>query len=96
MKNYSLLLLFSLLVFTSCGEYQKILKSTDPEVKYTAAVAYFDKGDFMRASTLFDEIATYFKGTERSETILNYVAKSYLGQKDYFTASEYFKTYVKT
>jgi outer membrane protein assembly factor BamD len=45
---------------------------------------------------LFDEISTYFKGTERSETILNYLSKSYLGQKDYFTASEYYKTYVKT
>jgi outer membrane protein assembly factor BamD len=72
------------------------LKSTDPELKYTKAVEYFEKGDFMRATTLFDEISTYFKGTERSETILNYLSKSYLGQKDYFTASEYYKTYVKT
>ncbi|MBE2216803.1 MAG: outer membrane protein assembly factor BamD, partial [Ignavibacteria bacterium] len=57
---------------------------------------YFEKNDFMRASTLFDEISRYFRGTERSETILNYLAKSYMGQKDYFTASEYYKTYVKT
>jgi outer membrane protein assembly factor BamD len=96
MKRYSLILVLSIVLFASCGDYQKLLKSTDPELKYTKAVEYFEKGDFMRATTLFDEISTYFKGTERSETILNYLSKSYLGQKDYFTASEYYKTYVKT
>ncbi|MCE5330835.1 MAG: outer membrane protein assembly factor BamD [Bacteroidales bacterium] len=96
MKKYSFLLFVSLFIFASCGEYQKLLKSNDPELKYTKAVEYFDKGDFMRASTLFDEISAYYKGTERSETILNYIAKSYMGQKDYFSASEYYKTYIKT
>ncbi|MFZ4581256.1 MAG: outer membrane protein assembly factor BamD [Paludibacter sp.] len=96
MKRYSFILVLSIVLFASCGDYQKLLKSTDPELKYTKAVEYFEKGDFMRATTLFDEISTYFKGTERSETILNYLSKSYLGQKDYFTASEYYKTYVKT
>jgi outer membrane protein assembly factor BamD len=91
MKRYSLILVLSIVLFASCGDYQKLLKSTDPELKYTKAVEYFEKGDFMRATTLFDEISTYFKGTERSETILNYLSKSYLGQKDYFTASEYYK-----
>ncbi len=96
MKIHSIIFAFLLVLFTSCGEYQKLLKSTDPELKYTKAVEYLEKKDYMRATTLFDEIATYYKGTDRSETILNYMAKAYLGQKDYFTAGEYFKTYVKT
>jgi outer membrane protein assembly factor BamD len=95
MKKY---LAIILVVFAaiSCSEYQNILKSTDPELKYNKAVEYFEKNDFMRASTLFDEVSRYFRGTERSEQILNYLAKSYMGQKDYFTASEYYRTYVKT
>ncbi|MDD4969274.1 MAG: outer membrane protein assembly factor BamD [Paludibacter sp.] len=96
MKKTSYLLLVVVLTLFSCGEYQKLLKSDDAELKYTKAVEYFNKGDFMRASTLFDAIATYYKGTDRSETVLNYMAKSYMGQKDYFSASEYYKTYVKT
>ncbi len=96
MKKYPFILLILVLFLNSCGEYQKILKSTDPELKYTKAVEYFEKGDFMRASTLFDEISVYFKGTERSEVVLNYLAKSYMGQKDYFSASEFYRTYVKT
>ncbi|HRZ98232.1 MAG TPA: outer membrane protein assembly factor BamD [Paludibacter sp.] len=96
MKKYPFIVFILVLFLNSCGEYQKILKSTDPELKYTKAVEYFEKGDFMRASTLFDEVSIYFKGTERSESVLNYMAKSYMGQKDYFSASEYYKTYVKT
>jgi len=96
MKKYPLFLLTVVLLLVSCGDYQKLLKSDDAELKYTKAVEYFDKGDFMRATTLFDAVATYYKGTERSEIVLNYIARSYMGQKDYFTASEYYKTYVKT
>ena len=96
MKKISFLFIISVVFLSACGEYQKLLKSTDPELKYTKAIEYFEKGDFMRASTLFDEIAIYYKGTERSEEVLNYIAKSYMGQKDYFSASEYYKTYVKT
>jgi outer membrane protein assembly factor BamD len=95
MKKYLAIFIITL-ASVSCSEYQNILKSTDPELKYTKAVEYFEKNDFMRASTLFDEISRYYRGTERSEIILNYLAKSYMGQKDYFTASEYYKTYVKT
>jgi outer membrane protein assembly factor BamD len=96
MKKYPLFLLTVVLLLVSCGDYQKLLKSDDAELKYTKAVEYFDKGDFMRATTLFNDVATYFKGTERSEIVLNYLARSYMGQKDYLTASEYYKTYVKT
>ena len=96
MKKTSFFLLLLVVTFSSCSNYQKLLKSDDAELKYTKAVEYFNKGDFMRASTLFDAIATYYKGTDRSETVLNYMAKSYMGQKDYYSASEYYKTYVKT
>ena len=96
MKSFHLVLLVVILSLVSCSEYQKLLKSDDADLKYTKAVAYFDKGDFMRASTLFDAVANYYKGTDRSETVLNYLAKSYIGQKDYTTASDYYKTYVKT
>lgn len=96
MKKTSFFLLSVVLTLFSCSNYQKLLKSDDAELKYNKAVEYFDKGDFMRASTLFDAIATYYKGSDRSETVLNYMARSYMGQKDYYSASEYYKTYVKT
>lgn len=95
MKKYPILFALILALF-SCSEYQKLLKSNDAELKYTKAVDYFDKGDYMRAQTLFDEVTSYYRGTERSETLLNYIARSYMGQKDYYSASEYYKVYVRT
>ena len=67
----------------ACSDYQKLLKSSDADLKYEKAIEYFDKGDYMRAQTLFDEVTTYYRGTERSETLLNYIARYYMGQKDY-------------
>jgi outer membrane protein assembly factor BamD len=96
MKKNFFLILVIVSTLISCSDYQKLLKSDDVELKYNKAVEYFNKGEFVRATTLFDAIAVYYKGTERSETVLVYIAKSYLGEKDYYTASEYFKTYVKT
>jgi outer membrane protein assembly factor BamD len=96
MKANSFLAIILISTLFSCSDYQKLLKSDDAELKYTKAVEYFDKGDFMRASTLFDEVSTYYKGTDRAESVLNYLAKSYMGQKDYYSASEYYKTYIKT
>ena len=63
MKKYLAITILSLILI-SCSDYQKILKSTDPELKYSKAVEYFEKKDFMRASTLFDEISMYFLVTE--------------------------------
>jgi len=95
MKKYCILFAL-ILTLLSCSEYQKLLKSDDAELKYTKAIEYFDKGDYMRAQTLFDEVTRYYRGTERAETLLNYIASSYMGQKDYYSASEYYKTYVRT
>ncbi len=75
---------------SSCGEYQKVLKSTDPEYKYTRAKEYLQAEKFMKASTLLDELVPAFKGTERHEEAIYLLAKSYFGQKDYLLAGHYF------
>ncbi len=95
MVKKGLFILLIVLFATSCGEYQKLLKSPDPDVKYNAAVAYFEKRDFVRAQTLFDDVATYYKGTERSQDVLNYLARCYVGQEDYTSAIEYYNAYLR-
>ncbi len=79
----------------SCGEYQKLLKSTDPELKYQKGIEYFNKRDFVRAQTLFDDVSSYYKGTERSQDVLNYLARCYFGQEDYSTAADYYMAYLR-
>jgi outer membrane protein assembly factor BamD len=89
-----IVLLISLLV--SCSEFQKTLKSTDYNLKYDKAIAYYKEKDFYRAQSLFDELINIYKGTGKSEEILFYYAYCYYGQKDYSTASHYFKNYELT
>ena len=37
---------FLILFMTSCGPYQKALKSEDAKLKYDLAEAYYDQGDY--------------------------------------------------
>ena len=69
-----------MVLLTSCGEYQQLLKSRDPEEKYQAALRYFNEKQYVKAQTLLDDVSSYYKGTERSEDILAYLARSYMGQ----------------
>ncbi|VBB44887.1 Outer membrane assembly lipoprotein YfiO [uncultured Paludibacter sp.] len=96
MKKYLFLVAAVSFLFVSCTQYQKIIKSTDNELKYDKAVEYFHAKKYAKAIGLFDDITPAFRGTDRSELILNYLGQSYLGQKDYFSASEYYKTYIKS
>jgi hypothetical protein len=38
-----------MVVLTSCGEYQRLLKSRDPEEKYQAALNYFNDKQYVKA-----------------------------------------------
>lgn len=95
MKRNGLILILILMLATSCSEYQQLLKSTDPELKYNKAVEYFDKKDYVRAQTLFEDISTYYKGTERSEDVLNYLARCFVGQNLYESATDYYSAYIR-
>ena len=92
-KNTLILLLFSAFLLSSCGEYNKLLKSTDYEYKYEAAKSYFAKGQYGRAATLLNELITILKGTDKAEESLYMLGMSYYNQKDYQTAAQTFIQY---
>jgi len=89
-------LLFLGLLFSSCGEYNKILKSTDYELKYSYAKKYYNSKKWVKAATLLEEVVQVLKGTSSAEESLYMLAQSYYNQKDYQTASAYFNTYYTT
>lgn len=93
MKKVILLSWVLILIFSSCGEYNKLLKSTDYEYKYEAAKTYFAKGQYSRAATLLNELITILKGTDKAEESLYMLGMSYYNQKDYQTAAQTFIQY---
>ena len=80
---------------SACGEYQQILKSKDPDLKYQKALFFFEDKQYVKAQTLLDEVTSYYRGTDRSQDVLIYLSRSYMGQKDYTTAAEYFQAYIR-
>ncbi|MCK4746635.1 MAG: outer membrane protein assembly factor BamD [Bacteroidales bacterium] len=77
-------------VLSGCGEYEKLLKSRDYQKKYDTGVAYYEEGEYVRAGTLFDQVANIYRGTTKADTVKYYQAKSYYGQRDYMMAGHYF------
>jgi len=75
---------------TGCGEYEKLLKSRDYQLKYDKALTYYEDGDYVKAATLFDQVVTIYRGTIKADTVKYYQAKSYYGQRDYIMAGHYF------
>ncbi len=96
MKKYIAIALLSAGMFSSCGEYNKVLKSTDYEYKYEVAKTYFAKGQYSKAATLLEELINIMKGTRFGEESLYMLAMSYFNQGDYVTSSHYFNTYYTT
>lgn len=83
-------------VFSSCNEYNKILKSTDRDLKYTYAKKYFEEGKYSRSITLLEELVTFMKGTAQAEESLYLLAQSHYNSRDYYSATEVFSTYYNT
>ena len=96
MKKYIIIAIVSGSVLTSCGEYNKVLKSTDYEYKYEAAKSYFGKGQNTKAAAILEELITILKGTDKAEESLYMLGMTYYNQGDFITASHYFSTYYNT
>ena len=95
MKARSYIFFSLLIALTACSEYQKVLKSKDVDYKYDMALQYFNDKEYVKAQTLLDDVAAYYKGTERSQDVTIYLARSYMGQKDYSSAADYFQAYIR-
>ena len=96
MKKYIVIALLSGVFFSSCGEYNKVLKSTDYINKYEAAKSYFGQGQYMKASTILEELIAILKGSDNAEESLYMLAMCYYNQGDYVSASHYFTNYYNT
>ena len=96
-KTTKLVLLFALAIFFgSCGEYNKILKSTDRDLKYTYAKKYFEEKKYGRSIALLEELVSYLKGTAQAEESLYLLGQSYYNSKDYMSSTQIFSTYYNT
>ena len=90
-KIYFILLIFALVGCQS--EYQKLLTGSDYEEQYTTAVSYYEKGDYLKAYTLFENILPAYRLTEKAEKINYYIANCYFKENDFLMSAYYFERF---
>ncbi len=94
-KTAYFLILFAVIQLFGCSKYQRTLKGSDNERKYEMAMVYYEKGDYLRALQLFDQLLPIVRGTDKSEKLYYAYAYCYYYQEDYILASYYFKQFVR-
>ncbi|MBP1667106.1 MAG: rane protein [Bacteroidetes bacterium] len=94
MRFRSYIILIILILVSSCGEYEKLLKSTDYDLKKTKAKEYYENGQYVKATEVLAQVLPRFRATEEAEDLNWMNAKSFYGMKDYLSASTYFKSYM--
>lgn len=84
------------MLFSSCQEYNNILKSDDYDYKYEAAKSFYTAGKYTKASTILEDLYMLMKGTEKGEESLYMLGMCYYNMQDYETASLYLDRYSKS
>lgn len=92
MQKYILILLTAILM-ASCGEYNKVLKSTDPDIKLDFARRAFEQKKYVQAATVLGDIVDAYRGKETAEDVLYLLALSNYENHDYASSGVYFKNY---
>ncbi|OUR95103.1 outer membrane protein assembly factor BamD [Flavobacteriales bacterium 34_180_T64] len=92
MKNifYTLLLV---LLFSSCSEYQKALKSEDIATKFNQGIEMYDAGKFNKANRLFAQIVPNYRGKPQAEKLMFLYSKSYYMMEDYYLSGYQFERF---
>jgi outer membrane protein assembly factor BamD len=84
------------LIFSSCSRFQQLMKSTDMEAKYNAAVKYFEKKDYYHALQLLEELNTVYRGTTKAEMTYYYYTYCTYYIDDFTLAAYHFNNYVQS
>jgi outer membrane protein assembly factor BamD len=95
-QSITYLAFLMLIVIWGCSEYQQVLNSKDNEKKFQKAKEYYNNDEFQKALTLFDDIRTYYRGTERGQKIAYYFAYCQYGVGAFRVAAFRFKSYYES
>jgi outer membrane protein assembly factor BamD len=79
-----------------CNDFSRLQKSTDLNLKYNAAVDYYNKEDYVKAQLLFDELYSVLRSTDKAENVAYYLAYSNYKLNDYIMASYLFRNYFRS
>ena len=89
----SFLLLFSIVLFSSCSEYQKVYKGTDGGLKYAMAESMYVQGNYKKALKLMEQVVPVYRGKPQAEKLMFMYANTYYNLEDYYLAGYQFERF---
>ncbi|MEQ8475707.1 outer membrane protein assembly factor BamD [Fulvivirga sp.] len=97
-KGYFHYFFIAIFIFSlaSCSKFRKIEKSQDWQVKYDAAINYYENKDYYRSSILFEQILPIVRGLPEGEKVQLYYAYAHYYQEFYLLAAHHFKVFYET
>lgn len=93
LKLKHLIILLSVIVLTSCSQYNKVLNKGSVSDKYKMATEMYEAQKFDKALRLFEMITPSYRGKPQMERIQFMVSQSYMNTKDYSNAAYYFEKF---
>ena len=98
-KLISLTAIFSIIfILGSCSDYYKLTNKKSeatPDQKKDAAFAYYEKGDYLKAITLFEDVMSYYTLTVEGERMYFTYCMANFKMEDFFLAGYYFKRFIR-
>lgn len=95
-KFYQIVFLFSILLFlVGCSSTEKVMRSKDPNFKYTKALEWYNKGAYFKAIPVFEELMGLYKGSKTTEEIYYYYCMAQFKQGNYIMSAYHFKNFVQ-
>ena len=97
MRRFSIfaIIILSFSILCSCTGQDKLLKSTDNEAKFEAAMKFYNEKRYNRARELFENLMLYYHGREHAEDIAWYYGQSLYHTGHYYTAGYQFLNFTK-
>ncbi len=93
MKNILISFSFVLLMLASCKDAQWVMKQTDKNVKYAYAQKFYQKGKFIDAVPVIEDLLSYYKGNDTAEQLYFMLAETYYQNKEYMIAAYHYRTF---
>ena len=93
MTRRFLIILSLLAILSGCGEYNRVLKSYDYNLKYDYAKKAFENKKYTQAYTIIADWVPIFKGSEKGEECLYLLGLSYYENHDFLNSGSYFRQY---
>ena len=83
-------------LLAACSDFRQVMKISDWQEKYKAALEYYEQKDYYRATVLLEDVLPIIRGTKTAEEAQFYYAYAHYYERKYILSAHYFKQFYET